>query len=90
MTFIQAGTSGTRQIDFDAPTDQITFHAADLELPLQAADPVLADILYRYAALAPPPRRLDATWSSQENHGKRYRWTTPPQKRKSAAQNQFP
>ncbi|NEW46301.1 AraC family transcriptional regulator [Nocardia cyriacigeorgica] len=56
---------GTRRIDFGAPTDQITFRTADLALPMRNADPVLAEILRRYAAAQPPPRRLEITWTGQ-------------------------
>ncbi|WP_327150345.1 AraC family transcriptional regulator [Nocardia sp. NBC_01329] len=56
---------GTRQVDFGAPTDQITFRASDLTLPLRTADPVLADILRRYTAALPPPPRLEVTWAGQ-------------------------
>ncbi|WP_280236750.1 AraC family transcriptional regulator ligand-binding domain-containing protein [Nocardia cyriacigeorgica] len=56
---------GTRRIDFGAPTDQITFRATDLAVPMRRADPVLADILRRYAATQPPPLRLEVTWSGQ-------------------------
>lgn len=56
---------GTRRVDFGAPTDQITFRASDLMLPLRTADPVLAEILRRYTALLPPPQRLEITWTGQ-------------------------
>ncbi|MFE3446073.1 AraC family transcriptional regulator ligand-binding domain-containing protein [Nocardia sp. NPDC059180] len=56
---------GTRRIEFGAPTDQITFRVTDLALPMRTADPVLADILCRYAAMQPPPLRLAVTWSGQ-------------------------
>lgn len=59
---------GTRRVDFGAPTDQITFRAADLALPLRRADPALADILRRYAATLPPLRRLGDTWSDRVHH----------------------
>ncbi|MEU7629773.1 AraC family transcriptional regulator ligand-binding domain-containing protein [Nocardia sp. NPDC049220] len=59
---------GTRRVDFDAPTDQITFRTADLALPLRTADPALAEILRRCAESLPPPRRLDFTWSSQVHY----------------------
>ncbi|MEU7765840.1 AraC family transcriptional regulator ligand-binding domain-containing protein [Nocardia sp. NPDC049190] len=59
---------GTRRVDFDAPTDQITFRTADLALPLRTADPALADILRRCAERLPPPHRLDVTWSSQVHY----------------------
>ncbi|MEU4313556.1 AraC family transcriptional regulator ligand-binding domain-containing protein [Nocardia sp. NPDC024068] len=56
---------GTRQVEFGAPTDQITFRTADLELPLATADPALAPILVRCAAALPPPPRLEVTWAGQ-------------------------
>lgn len=66
IRFIEA--FGTRRVDFGAPTDQITFRTGDLALPLRTADPALADILRRCAATMPPPRRVEATWSSQVHH----------------------
>ncbi len=59
---------GTHRIDFDAPTDQITFRTGDLATPLRTADPALAAVLRRCAETLPPPRRLDATWVSQLHH----------------------
>ncbi len=59
---------GTRRIDFAAPTDQITFRTRDLATPLRTADPALAAVLHRCARTLPPPRRLDASWSSQVHH----------------------
>ncbi|MGW5384571.1 AraC family transcriptional regulator ligand-binding domain-containing protein [Nocardia sp. NPDC003963] len=56
---------GTRKVDFGAPTDQITFRASDLSLPLRTADPVLAEILRGYAAILPRPPRLEVTWTGQ-------------------------
>jgi AraC-like DNA-binding protein len=56
---------GTRQVEFGAPTDQITFRAADLTLPLRTADPALAQILAQCAAALPPPQRLETTWAGQ-------------------------
>lgn len=56
---------GTRHVEFGAPTDQITFRAADLELPLRTADPALAQILARCAAALPPAPRLELTWAGQ-------------------------
>jgi len=55
-----AETLGTERIDFDAPATTFTFRAADLDLPMREADPVLAGILTRYAASLPPPGL--ATW----------------------------
>ena len=51
---------GTSRIDFGAPAATFTFRNQDLDLPLPTADPVLAEILARYADAfpAPPP----ATW----------------------------
>jgi AraC-like DNA-binding protein len=51
---------GTRRIDFGAPATTVTFRAADLDLPMLGADPVLSGILGRYAAALPPPR--PTTW----------------------------
>ncbi|WP_067463973.1 AraC family transcriptional regulator [Nocardia amamiensis] len=59
---------GTDRIDFGAPTDQITFRKSDLELPMRTADPVLAEILLRYAATLPPPHHREATWSGRVHH----------------------
>ncbi|MFQ6226141.1 AraC family transcriptional regulator ligand-binding domain-containing protein [Nocardia sp. NPDC002869] len=56
---------GTPRVDFGAPTDQITFRASDLSLPLRTADPVLAGILREHTAILPPPPRLEVTWSGQ-------------------------
>lgn len=56
---------GTRRVDFWAPTDQITFRAADLALPLRTADPALAAILRRAVPALPPPLRLEVSWSGQ-------------------------
>jgi AraC-like DNA-binding protein len=50
-----AETLGTRRIDFGAPTATFTLQAADLDLPMRGADPLLARILRRYAASVPPP-----------------------------------
>ena len=44
---------GPAQLLFGAPMTTITFHARDLDLPLRTADPVLADILTRYARSQP-------------------------------------
>jgi AraC-like DNA-binding protein len=57
---------GTARIDFGAPAVTVTFSARDLDLPLPAADPMLAEILARYAAAfpAPPP----ATWHERFQH----------------------
>lgn len=54
---------GTRQVDFDLPVNTLTFRKADLNLPLRAADPVLAGILRRYAATLPLPEPV--TWHGQ-------------------------
>ena len=51
---------GTSRIDFGAPAATFTFRTADLDLPLPTADPVLATILGRYAAVFPAPE--PATW----------------------------
>lgn len=53
-------TFGTRQIDFGAPATTFSVRASDLDLPMRAADRVLAGILRRYAdSIIPPPL---ATW----------------------------
>lgn len=49
-------TFGTRQIEFRAPVTTFTLRAADLDLPVASADPVLARILRRYAATLPRPQ----------------------------------
>jgi AraC-like DNA-binding protein len=54
---------GTRRVDFDQPVNTLTLRKADLNLPLLGADPVLADILRRYAATMPPRETL--TWYGQ-------------------------
>lgn len=51
---------GTSRVDFGAPAATFTFRTADLDLPLPSADPVLATILDRYAAVFPGPE--PATW----------------------------
>ncbi|MFD3745377.1 AraC family transcriptional regulator ligand-binding domain-containing protein [Nocardia sp. NPDC058633] len=53
---------GSATLEFDAPTDSITFHAADLDLPLTTADPVLAAILRPLADALPPPPTLSSAW----------------------------
>ncbi|GAB2543509.1 AraC family transcriptional regulator [Nocardia heshunensis] len=42
---------GTDRIEFDAPADSITFHAADATAPLLRADPMLGDLLRTHADL---------------------------------------
>ena len=51
---------GTSRVDFGAPLTTLTFHTADLELPMRGADPALARILHRYAEALPPAP--PATW----------------------------
>jgi AraC-like DNA-binding protein len=46
---------GTSRIDFGTPVTTITFRTGDLELPMLGADPALARLLRRYAALLPVP-----------------------------------
>ncbi|WP_441960510.1 AraC family transcriptional regulator ligand-binding domain-containing protein [Mycolicibacterium houstonense] len=46
---------GTTKIDFDADVDSITLRTADLELPFRTADPRLAAILHKFAAVTPAP-----------------------------------
>ncbi len=51
---------GTTRIDFDAPAATFAFRGQDLDLPLPTADPMLAEILARYAAAFPAPEPV--TW----------------------------
>jgi AraC-like DNA-binding protein len=51
---------GTNQIDFGAPAATIAYRNQDLDLPLPTADPMLAEILARYAAIFPAPEPV--TW----------------------------
>ena len=51
---------GITAVDFDAMVTTFTFRARDLDLPMLGADPALARILARYAAVLPPPP--DLTW----------------------------
>jgi AraC-like DNA-binding protein len=51
---------GTDRVDFDAPVTTFTFRTRDVDLPMLGADPALARILARYAAMLPPPP--DPTW----------------------------
>ncbi|MFI5777550.1 AraC family transcriptional regulator ligand-binding domain-containing protein [Nocardia sp. NPDC051570] len=53
---------GTAVIEFGAPVDAMTFRAADMDLPLATADPVLAEVLRPLAAALPPPPPLAAAW----------------------------
>ncbi|WP_328601558.1 AraC family transcriptional regulator ligand-binding domain-containing protein [Nocardia terrae] len=53
---------GTRAIEFGASEDSITFRAADMEVPLTTADPVLHAILEKVAATVPPPPPLASAW----------------------------
>lgn len=53
---------GTDAIEFGAPVTSFTFRLADLDSPLRTADPVLAEILVRYAESAPLP---PVTWLEQ-------------------------
>jgi AraC-like DNA-binding protein len=50
---------GTSSSDFGAAAATFTFRGQDLDLPLPTADPLLADILARYAAVFPAP---PVTW----------------------------
>lgn len=59
---------GTGQVDFGAPTDQLTFRTADLALPLVTADPMLADMLLRYAQTLPTAPPPPTSWSDQLHH----------------------
>ncbi|WP_328662791.1 AraC family transcriptional regulator [Nocardia salmonicida] len=53
---------GTATLEFDAPTDSMTFRTADLDLPLTTADPVLAAVLQPLAAALAPPPTLASAW----------------------------
>jgi AraC-like DNA-binding protein len=55
-----AATLGTSRIDFGAAAATFTFRNQDLDMPLPTADPLLSDILARYAAEFPAPP--GATW----------------------------
>ncbi|WP_280269221.1 AraC family transcriptional regulator ligand-binding domain-containing protein [Nocardia wallacei] len=59
-TFIEV--FGTTAIEFGAPVDAMTFRAADMELPLTTADPVLAEVLQPLADALPPPPPLATAW----------------------------
>ncbi len=63
------GTFGTRRIDFGAPVTTFTLRAADLDLPMPAADPVLAGILRRYASTLPQPQPVDWLWHFRQALG---------------------
>ncbi|MEV0252129.1 AraC family transcriptional regulator ligand-binding domain-containing protein [Nocardia sp. NPDC050712] len=56
---------GTVNVDFGAPSDRLTFRAADLSLPLRTADPMLAAVMSHYAEglAAPAPRAT--TWTEE-------------------------
>ncbi|WNJ57127.1 AraC family transcriptional regulator ligand-binding domain-containing protein [Nocardia seriolae] len=56
---------GTRAIEFGAAEDSITFRAADMDVPLTTADPVLHGILEKVAATVPPPPALASAWVDQ-------------------------
>ncbi|WP_194828145.1 AraC family transcriptional regulator ligand-binding domain-containing protein [Nocardia sp. XZ_19_231] len=53
---------GSATLEFDAPTDSMTFRTTDLELPLTTADPVLAAVLQPLAAALAPPPTLVSAW----------------------------
>ncbi|MCP2317186.1 AraC-type DNA-binding protein [Nocardia amikacinitolerans] len=53
---------GTAAIEFGARADSITFRAADMDIPLTTADPVLAKILRPLADALPPPPPLPSAW----------------------------
>ncbi|MFD4439365.1 AraC family transcriptional regulator ligand-binding domain-containing protein [Nocardia sp. NPDC058519] len=53
---------GSATLEFDAPTDSMTFRATDLDLPLTTADPVLAAVLQPLAAALAPPPTLASAW----------------------------
>ncbi|NUP27872.1 MAG: AraC family transcriptional regulator [Nocardia sp.] len=56
---------GTTRVDFDMPTDRVTFRVADLSSRLKTADPILAAILGRYAETVPLSRPVVTTWSAR-------------------------
>lgn len=53
---------GTTAIEFEADRDAMIFRAADMELPLTTADPVLAKVLRPLADALPPPPPLATAW----------------------------
>ncbi|MFD3426976.1 AraC family transcriptional regulator ligand-binding domain-containing protein [Nocardia fluminea] len=53
---------GSATLEFDAPSDSMTFRSADLNLPLTTADPVLAAVLEPLAAALAPPPTLASAW----------------------------
>ncbi|MFE9789673.1 AraC family transcriptional regulator ligand-binding domain-containing protein [Nocardia salmonicida] len=53
---------GSATLEFDAPTDSMTFRSTDLDLPLTTADPVLAAVLQPLAAALAPPPTLVSAW----------------------------
>lgn len=53
---------GTRDIEFDAPVDSMTFRIDDLARPLRTADPVLAAILRQHAETLSTPQLDDPSW----------------------------
>ncbi|MFD6107449.1 AraC family transcriptional regulator ligand-binding domain-containing protein, partial [Nocardia salmonicida] len=53
---------GSATLEFDAPTDSMTFRTTDLDLPLTTADPVLAAVLQPLAAALAPPPTLVSAW----------------------------
>ncbi|MFC9896433.1 AraC family transcriptional regulator [Nocardia sp. NPDC127579] len=61
LTAYRAVFPGAR-IDFGAAEDSMTFHAADMDLPLRTADPVLAGVLQPLAAALPPPPPRSLAW----------------------------
>ncbi len=64
-----SGASAVRRAHAGQPLVTFTFRAADLDLPLRGADPVLAGILRRYAASLPPPPPPDWLESFQRHLG---------------------
>lgn len=60
---------GTAAVDFGAPLDAMTFRAADMDLPLTTADPVLAEVLQPLAATLPPPPPLELSWPERVGAG---------------------
>ncbi|MGF6884611.1 AraC-like DNA-binding protein [Nocardia sp. GAS34] len=56
---------GTTRIEFGAPVDSMTFRTRDLALPLRTADPVLAEILRRYADSLSTPILDGVPWTER-------------------------
>ncbi|NNH73185.1 AraC family transcriptional regulator [Nocardia uniformis] len=53
---------GSAQLDFEAPVNSMTYRLSDFDLPQVTADPMLAEVLRRYAASMPPPPPRATEW----------------------------